>query len=302
MVFSRSKTIFCIGLIFIFSLSILATLSFSLQNETKKDDGFQVVLEEPCSKIAQISKSKKNGEKNLKVKKEVLAAEEIVKVFKTKDLTNRFDSKVFTRDFWLALQFQESRFREKAVSPKGAKGSFQVMPIAIKSVVEYLYFLNEKESIGYSGPSNISLEMAKRISNLFKNNSQYSEAFGKIYLLSIYDKDYNLNQAPNRDVFRKRPVKEQQRLLLYSYHEGPELRLQPHQASSLSRKYVKNIFGFMNTICGLRKRLMRIGLKGEEADKTIIALMVELDRENFDLRSLASIDNAMIKRNKVKGV
>lgn len=301
MVFSRSRTIFWLGLVFIFFISVLGTYSFCFQKEKKNQDDFQVVLEKPCPKIAEISKSTKKVDKKQKTK-EVLIAEEIVKSFRTKTLNKRFNSEVFSRDFWLALQFQESRFNEKAVSPKGAKGSFQVMPIAIQSVIEYLNFLKEKEGIVYSGPENISLSMAKRISALFKKNSQYCEAFGKIYLLSIYDKDYDLNQAPNRDVFRKRSIKEQQRLLLYSYHEGPELRLQPHQASSLSKKYVKNIFGFMKTICGLRKRLMRVGLKGEEADKTIIALMVELDRENFDLRSLASIDNAMIKRNKVKGV
>lgn len=301
MVFSRSRTVFWLGLVFIFFISVLATYSVGLQKEIKNQDDFQIVLEKPCPKIAEISKSTKKVDKKQKAK-EVLIAEEIVKSFRTKTLNKRFNSEVFSRDFWLALQFQESRFNEKAVSPKGAKGSFQVMPIAIQSVIEYLNFLKEKEGITYSGPKNISLSMAKRISALFKKNSQYCEAFGKIYLLSIYDKDYDLNQAPNRDVFRKRSIKEQQRLLLYSYHEGPELRLQPHQASSLSRKYVKNIFGFMKTICGLRKRLMRIGLEGEEADKTIIALMVELDRENFDLRSLASIDNAMIKRNKVKGV
>ena len=302
MVFSRSRTVFWLGLVFIFFISVLATYSVGLQKEIKNQDDFQIVLEKPCPKIAEISKSTKKVDRKQKTKKEVLIAEEIVKSFRTKTLNRRFNSEVFSRDFWLALQFQESRFNEKAVSPKGAKGSFQVMPIAIQAVIEYLNFLKEKEGITYSGPENISLSMAKRISALFKKNSQYCEAFGKIYLLSIYDKDYDLNQAPNRDVFRKRSIKEQQRLLLYSYHEGPELRLQPHQASSLSKKYVKNIFGFMKTICGLRKRLMRVGLKGEEADKTIIALMVELDRENFDLRSLASIDSVINKRNKVKGV
>ena len=228
---------------------------------------------------------KKEPNRRKTVSTEVVLAEEILRVSKLPAMVKRFDSKVFSDDFLLALQFQESRFNEKAVSSEGAQGKFQVMPVAIQAVVEYLEFLHGKKDglSDYSGPQKISLSMAKKIGNLFEKNSQYDKAIGMIYLLLIYDKDYYLNQSPNRDVFRKKSIREQQRLLLYSYQAGPGYRLTPGKALASSREYAQNIFCFMDTIKKLRSELHKNSYPKHKINLAIIEILRKADREGENL-------------------
>jgi len=275
----------------------------ALNARLEQKNNFQIKLAKTSVKTAdKITVKKEFAKKTEKKKKRkkseaMIIADEIVRLAATKDIKKRLNHKVFSDDFFVALQFQESRACEKAVSSKGAKGRFQVTPIAVQAVVEYLDCLKTQEKLDYRGPGKISSAMAKQIVDLFAKNPRYDEANSKLYFLSIHDAESPYNQKPNRNVFHGKSIKEQQRLALYCYLGGPELRLNPRRVEASGRQYVKNIFGFMKTSKKIRKNIKEIyNYQGNDVDELIISVMREMEVSNQDPRNYASLDKKIIKR------
>lgn len=207
---------------------------------------------------------------------EIFVSEQILKNFGTDIVQSRFDSKVFTPDFWLAVQFQESRFNPKAVSHKGAKGDFQVTPIAVQAVIKYYYFLKQKKALTtYHGPKKISFALAKKVCNLFASYPEYCEVFGKSYFVVIHDPEYIWNKK--KDFFRGKPIWEQRARLLYSYNAGPKYRYKKPLSSSVL--YANNIFVVMDKICFVRQELRQQGYNGRELKQQIKILMRTADKK-----------------------
>lgn len=213
-------------------------------------------------------------------------AKEILDTFNLPAVGRRFDSKVFTKDFYMAQQFQESRGRKELESGSNAKGVYQNKADSVVEVVEYLDFLRDSTADGpaearvdYLGPETISDKQAEEVSEYFKVVADYGRATGKLYLQAIHDPEYKYcDGKPNKDVFRGLPVKEQQERLLVAYHDGPAQRVNPKGASPNGRDYVKYVFEHMETIADLRSRFEKAGMS-RDLDYAILKLMRELERK-----------------------
>jgi hypothetical protein len=211
-------------------------------------------------------------------------AEEILRTYNSPAVSQRFDSKVFTKDFVMAQQFQETRYDSSLVSSAGARGVYQNIDESITDVLKYLGFLRKHTAnesadkrVDYAGPARISKQEVSDIGALFKQKDDYGRSVGKLYLLSIHDPETDYN-TKNRDVFRGKSPAEQQRLLLISYHDGPGQRLNPSGVSENGRNYVEKVFKHKEVIAGLRDSLQRSGMS-RELDYAIIKIMKEMERK-----------------------
>jgi hypothetical protein len=213
-------------------------------------------------------------------------AQEILDTFNLPAMRRRIDSEVFTKDFYMAQQFQESRGEKEAESKAGARGVYQNKPVSVMEVVEYLDFLRDKtadspvdEKIDYLGPESLNREEAEEVSKWFTKVANYGRATGKLYLQSIHDPEYKYNNGkPNKDIFRGKSAREQQKRLLVAYHDGPAQRVNPSGASENGKNYVKYVFKHMETIEDLRTRLEKAGMS-PDLDYAILKIMRELERK-----------------------
>lgn len=212
-------------------------------------------------------------------------AKEILDTFNLPAVGRRFDPQVFTKDFYMAQQFQESRGRKELESGSKAKGVYQNKADSVVEVVEYLNFLREStadgpanERVDYTGPESITMEQAEEVSEYFKEVANYGRATGKLYLQAIHDPEYKYcDGKPNKDVFRGLSPKEQQERLLIAYHDGPAQRINPKGATKNGRDYVKYVFEHMETIADLRDRFEKAGMS-RDLDYAILKIMRELER------------------------
>jgi hypothetical protein len=212
-------------------------------------------------------------------------AQEILRAYNSSAISCRFNPEVFTQDFFMAQQFQESRGDYQAESSSGARGVYQNKPVSVKDVIEYLAFLRKytrnlpaSQRCDYNGPNSISLKEAEEISKLFLEKADYGRATGKLYLLSIHDKESKYNNSPNPDVFRSKSPERQQELLLLSYHDGPSCRLHPEKASENAKEYVHLVKKCMKTIADIRDRFERAGIS-RNLNYAILKILQELDRK-----------------------
>lgn len=212
-------------------------------------------------------------------------AQEILRVYNSPAVACRRDPKVFTTDFSMAQQFQESRGEHDKESSSGARGVYQNKAISVKDVIEYLSFLRNhtrylptNRRCDYHGPSSISLKKAEEISKLFLKKADYGRATGKLYLLLIHDKESKFNNPPNPDVFRSKSPERQQELLLLSYHDGPSCRHYPEKVSENAKKYVQLVRKHMKTIAGIRNRFEQVGIP-RDLNYAILRILQELDRK-----------------------
>lgn len=237
--------------------------------------------DKPNAKTEKHEKTEK--EKRMEIAEQT--AKEILRVFETKEIQQRFDSKVLSTDFFMAQQFQESRYDTTAESDADARGVYQNKACSIQDVVDYLNFLRNSEKIparercDYNGPKAISEQEANDISLLFKNDTggNYGRAIGKLYLQAIHDKKSKFNISPNKDVFRGKSCRDQQDLLLLAYHDGPARRFDPKNASREGKKYLKLVRKHMKLIAELRDRLQKKGLS-RKLNYAIVLLMRELEK------------------------
>ncbi len=203
-------------------------------------------------------------------------SEEMLRVFMKPAVIKKMPKEIFNSDFFIAQQFQESRFNKKATSSMGAKGVYQNLPDSIIEVVRYLDNLRKKREIDYKGPKNIDDEMARKIKNSLGKKEDWGRAAGKLYLLSIYDPDYKFNQQPNNNVFAGKTSKEVQKLLLIAYHDGPKARVNSEKCSQNAKNYCHLVFNFMAEIKEIRKSLAEINFSGEE-DYAVMKILKKLD-------------------------
>ena len=215
-------------------------------------------------------------------------ANDILRVFDSSAIAERLSPEIFTKKFYIAHQFQESRYKEEAESSSGAKGVYQNRPESIMDVGAYLDTLRKRGEIDYQGPAKIGHGMAKKIADLFKKNADYGRAVGKLYLLTIYDPEYKYNQSPNKNVFVGNSAKETQRKLLVAYHDGPSARFKSDKrliADARKRKsrddavsYYKAVFDHMESVEAVKNCFKA---KGYELDRDypIVLVLRELDRK-----------------------
>jgi hypothetical protein len=210
-------------------------------------------------------------------------AEEILRAYSSPAIARRFDNKVFSKDFFIAQQFQESRGDHTAESSSGARGVYQNKPDSVIDVIKYLAFLREEtkdlpegKRCDYTGPMSISEEEAKKISSLFLKKADYGRATGKLYLLLIHDKDSGYNTGRNPDVFRSESIERQQKLLLLAYHDGPTRRCYPQNASPDAKKYLQLVRRHMSIIVDIRDRLEKAEMS-RELDYAIFKILQKLD-------------------------
>jgi len=270
--------------------------------------GAAVALYLPGEAFGSGSRKKKGPEKKSAEKKNKLEriraevlAEEILRVYNSPAISCRFDSDVFAKNFVIAQQYEESRYRADAESDAEAVGVYQVKPEAICEVIKFLSFLRgltdgaeEKYRCDYQGPDMITETQAEAIGDVLKKKkSDYGRAVGKLYLLAMHDKNSAFNNSPNRDVFRGKSPEEQQDLLLVAYHDGPSMRLRPERASRFGKEYVVAVHRRIKIIENLRKKLARAGLS-EDLDYAIIKIMREMERKENRKDPYAAADRWIV--------
>lgn len=95
-----------------------------------------------------------------------------------------FPKKMFSSDFLLAIQAQESGFDKSAQSHKGAVGSMQVMPETIKETLLYVNKIDKRLSFE---EKDISKDLVNDLIYLIKQNPELGKAFGNLYLAEIFN-------------------------------------------------------------------------------------------------------------------
>ncbi|MDA3815719.1 MAG: hypothetical protein PF549_05150 [Patescibacteria group bacterium] len=253
-------------------------ISIKEPKKEKPDDISEAIEPQEISEGERIKNSKE------KISNAEEMADEILRVYNSPAISERFDREVFTKDFFMAQQFQESRGDHTAESSAGARGVYQNKPESVVAVVRFLHLLKEKtedfprkDRCDYSGPADISTKEAEKISALFLEKADYGRATGKLYLLSIHDKLSRYNNDPNPDVFRSKSPERQQELLLLSYHDGPSRRRNPEKASHEGKNYVRAVKRYIEIIDNLRNLLEKAELS-RDLDYAILKILQELDR------------------------
>lgn len=248
--------------------------------ETRKPDNIPEAIK-PESNL----KENKGDNKHEKIFSAEELAQELLRVHNSSAITRRFDRNVFTKDFFIAQQFQESRGDHTAESSAGARGVYQNKPKSVIAVVKFLNLLREKtknlpkeDCCDYTGPKDISIEEARKVSALFLKKADYGRAVGKLYLLVIHDQDSKYNNPPNPDVFRSKPISRQQELLLLAYHDGPPRRRYPEKASEKAKQYVRLVKRYMEIIANLRDLFEKAEMS-RDLDYAILKILQELDRK-----------------------
>lgn len=291
----------------IFGAAALYTLYDTPLNFNEDSNLSKDTISEPLKKqqaIKENNSTVKSIEKNRKIETPKDIIEEILRTYGTEAITKRMDRSVLTEDFFMALQFQESRYNPKAESNQGAKGVFQDLPKATQNVVTYLSFLRRKGkstktgvACDYRGPDSITLKQAEEIGDLLKEKSNYGRSLGKLYCLCLHDSESAYNTSPNPDVFRRikydqstkkwrhLSVEEQQDLIALAYHSGPVLRLNPEKAGKNGKFYLALVHQHLKIIKEIRDKLISAGMSGRN-NYAIITIMQELDRgENRNQQS-----------------
>ena len=199
----------------------------------------------------------------LKEKKEKSEAEKLadiyLNVFNTlKNQKEFFPPEIFSADLFIAQQLQESGYRHDAKSHKGAVGVMQNRAISVKDVPRYIAKLKRKNKINFSVPRELSDGQVKEIMKLIARYPNYSRAFGKLYMMMLFDPIYGYGVAKKE--WQKNDVRAVQKKVLAAYNGGykpikyyPEWRW-PRE----SREYYKGVFHFMKLIDYARQQIKRV--------------------------------------------
>ncbi len=160
---------------------------------------------------------------------------------------------LFTPEFLIAIQIQETNFDPQAESKKHAIGIMQNMDISIQDVARFLTILARHEQIKYSGPESFTVNELKKIKKLIKNNANYSRAFGKLFLMALY-KLYNVGKKE----LEKGKIEEAQKKLAACYNGGYTLNKKPSwRWPRESRHYAKMVITYKHLIEKARVQLKK---------------------------------------------
>ena len=130
----------------------------------------------------------------------------------------KFPEEIFEKDLLIAQQCQESRGEIDAESRSGALGEMQNMTISIIDVTRYLNKLKRNTGFEWNGPEELSKDDIKEIKKLIIQKSDYSRAFGKIYLMQLWDNKYGYSVG--RKKFEEGDVAGAQIELMGAYNAG----------------------------------------------------------------------------------
>lgn len=130
----------------------------------------------------------------------------------------KFPKEIFENDLLIAQQCQESRGEVDAESHSGALGEMQNMTISMIDVTRYLNKLKRNTGFEWNGPEEVSDNDLKKIKKLIIQKSDYSRAFGKIYLMQLWDNKYGYSVG--RKKFEEGDIAGAQIELMGAYNAG----------------------------------------------------------------------------------
>lgn len=164
-----------------------------------------------------------------------------------------FPKSIFPKSLLIAQQLQESDYDKTARSKANALGVMQNMSGSIKDVAVFLNRLKRNENINYTGPPELNNKQIKEIKRWLTVDADYSRAFGKIYLMQLYNPRYGYGIG--REHIEAGNTKEGQKEILASYNGGMSRikGIDEEKWPSESRDYVKKIFYWQKNI----ERIMR---------------------------------------------
>ncbi len=161
--------------------------------------------------------------------------------------------KIFTPEFLIAIQLQETKFNPKAKSRKGAIGIMQNMDISIKDVARFLTILAKKGEIKYNGPTNLTNKQLKEIKKAIKENADYSRVFGKLFLMTLY-RLYKVGQKE----YQSGQIELTQKKIAACYNGGYSLYKKPEwRWPRESRHYARKVIFYKHLLENIHSQLKK---------------------------------------------
>lgn len=183
-------------------------------------------------------------------------------ITRNKELEERFlPEDLFSNDFFISIQLTESSFGKNRESHAGAMGIMQVTPVALIDTNEFLNKLKKENIIPHWLPDDISMEEAKKMSKMAKNNDYHGRVTGKLHFANYFDR-YNIGKEP----YKTGNIREAQKELAVCYNagqgKGREL-LGKSEDQWKSKKgieakgYYRKVFNYIDRLAAIRKRFER---------------------------------------------
>lgn len=196
---------------------------------------------------------------------------------------NFFPKKLFTDNFFLAVQIQESQLKRDAQSSAGAQGIMQVKPITIKEVVRYLNILENKNDVEFDGPPMHKLSPAdiNDLLTLINNNGDLGRAFGKLYFAELFN-HFDIG----KDIYAQGGITKARKKLLVAYNWNPaDFKKNETQEKAWpleSQNYYKKIFRYMKILEKIQLKMNSMQMLSKIEDLSPI-LAIELKKYEREL-------------------
>ncbi len=200
--------------------------------------------------------------------------------------------KIFTPEFLIAIQLQETKFNPKAKSRKGAIGIMQNMDISIKDVARFLTILAKKGKIKYNGPSDLTKKQLKEIKKMIKENADYSRVFGKLFLMTLYHL-YKVGQKE----YQNGQTELTQKKLAACYNGGHSLYKKPEwRWPRESRHYAQKVMFYKHLLENIHSQLQKENIV---SNQNYASMLIAKQAEKYKIRR-----NRIVKQyiNKIKEI
>jgi len=250
------------------------------KENAQKDDKFQQNAEKP-------NDSSKNEQKRTEKKEtlsemEMLAENVLLSYHEIYQKEGFIPPEVFTKNFLIATQLKESKYKPDAESKFGAVGVMQIMPETIKDIIRYLHILNRKINLDFDGPKSeeLSDDDIEELKVIIKNNGNYGRAFGKIYFAMLF-KHYNVGVSD----FKKGDIESAQIKLLSVYNGGLRVRGKSKKYwRTETRKYCQKIVKYMKYLDIFQEKIKENDIKsnGDYLSMLLVKKMSTYHKINLD--------------------
>lgn len=193
--------------------------------------------------------------------------------------TKRWPKEIFNDDYFIAIQLQESNYKNKAESDKQAKGTMQNTSISINDTFDYLNYLKKKGEIKFRGSemfmgrNSLTEEEMKEVEALIAQNANYSRACGKLFFTVLWNK-YDIG----KDDYGKGDIKTARKKLAAAYNAG-------HQGIKGKKEkkwpgetiiYCRNVLKNMEQIDLVRAEMEKRGLNSKN-NYAVMLLVKEMN-------------------------
>ncbi|PIP34134.1 hypothetical protein COX22_00640 [Candidatus Falkowbacteria bacterium CG23_combo_of_CG06-09_8_20_14_all_49_15] len=163
-----------------------------------------------------------------------------------------FPKNIFSTDFLIAQQIQESNYQPAAVSSAEAYGVMQTRDIAVLDVHRYLKILNRKNNTDYAFANydeKLSGLDLKIIQEYIKKYPDYSRALGKIFLMCLHGQDgYAIGRKTKNSVNAQKEI-------LLAYNGGTSiLKRKKSPAYKIAKEYADAIIKLKDIIGMIRRK------------------------------------------------